>query len=148
MEKKCIKCNISYTLDKFDRLSSIWCTGCYIEKYGIDYKEMLYPEPKKSKYTKYNNKRKKYWSGIDYYRQEVKELTELNKHKVDNIESRNFLTHHIDHKISIKYGYDNSIPAKHIADPSNLHILEKKDNILKNDRNIIDENNKWILPLE
>lgn len=135
--KQCKKCNIFQPIDKFDIIPKHFpflCTKCYIEEYGENYKEMF----------KFKS-RKKYGGEIEVYRQKVRELTEINKVKIFNIEKRNFFTHHIDHKISIQYGYENSIPAEHIADPSNLHILEKMDNILKKDKNIIDEGNKWIL---
>lgn len=98
----------------------------------------------KSKYTKNNKKRKKYWNEFDYYSEEVRLLTEQNKNNIKNIEKRNFFTYHIDHKISIKYGFDNSISPEFIAHPTNLHILEKELNLLKNTRNIIDQENIWI----
>jgi transcription elongation factor Elf1 len=149
--KICLKCNIEYLLDEFVQISktkySIWCTNCYIETYGSSYKELIIPpQPiiKEKKYNK-NYKKKKYWTNIDYYTKEVKELTEHNKHNIKDIDKRNFYTYHIDHKISIKHGFENSIPPQLIAHPTNLHILERKQNIIKNISNIIDEDNRWIL---
>lgn len=78
------------------------------------------------------------------YKKLVKKLTEGNKHNLEGIDKRGFDTYHIDHKISIHYGFVNGIPAEHIADPSNLRITSKGENCLKGIRNIIDDSNCWI----
>lgn len=150
----CPKCNTEYLLDEFIQISknkySIWCSNCYLEEYGPGYKELIVPTKtiKEKKYTKYNTKRKKYWTDIDYYTQEVRELTEHNKHNVKDIDKRNFYTYHLDHKISIKYGFENSIPPQLIAHPTNLHITERGQNIAKGTNNLVDEDNRWILGME
>ena len=79
------------------------------------------------------------------YKKLVKKLTENNKHNLEGIENRGWDTHHIDHKISIHYGFMNGIPAESIADASNLRVISKGENCLKGIRNIIDEDNNWIL---
>jgi hypothetical protein len=139
--KVCLKCNSEYLLDKFEKIGknkySVWCINCYLKEYGPDYKELIIP-------TKKIIKKNKYRTGIDCYTKEVKELTEYNKHNIKDIDKRNFYTYHIDHKISIKHGFENSIPPQLIAHPTNLHILEREQNIIKNTRNIIDEDNRWI----
>jgi hypothetical protein len=100
----------------------------------------------KSKYHKNStNKRKAFWGDYDFYRDEVKQLTNKNSGEIPNIHKRGFNTYHIDHKISIKWGYDNGILAEHIAHPSNCEMIWWKDNIRKSDKCKIDENNEWII---
>jgi hypothetical protein len=48
--------------------------------------------------------------------------------------------YHLDHKVSIKYGYINNISPKIIGDITNLELLSSKDNISKNYRNSISIN--------
>lgn len=78
------------------------------------------------------------------YKKLVQKLTEGNKHNLEGIDKRGFDTYHIDHKISIHYGFVNGIPPEHIADPSNLRVTSKGENCLKGIRNIIDKDNCWI----
>ena len=79
------------------------------------------------------------------YKKLVKRLTEVNKHTLEGIENRGWDNCHIDHKISIHYGFVNGIPAESIAHTSNLRVISKGENCLKGIRNIIDEDNDWIL---
>lgn len=91
------------------------------------------------------NRAKWNWNDFDYYRDDVQRLSEDNKHKVTNIHKRGFNSYHLDHKISIRYGFDNGIPAENIAHESNLEMVYWKDNIRKADDCKIDDENKWIL---
>jgi len=80
------------------------------------------------------------------YKNLVKRLTEQNKHSIPNIDNRGFNSYHIDHKISIHYGFKNNIPPQNIAHVSNLRLISKEDNCTKGIHNIIDEDNNWIIP--
>jgi hypothetical protein len=100
---------------------------------------------KKSKITYNTYRRKEDRNEFDYYRDKVKILTNEVCHLVEGIEHRSFKGPHIDHKISIRYGYDNNIPAENIAHISNLRMLSAKDNLAKRTNNFVDEKNKWIL---
>jgi hypothetical protein len=96
-------------------------------------------------HTKDGSRRRKFWNEFDYYRENVKKLTNKNCHVVEGIEHRSFYGPHIDHKISVRYGYENNIPAEHIAHTSNLRMLSAKENIAKKDSILIDDLNRWIL---
>jgi len=64
------------------------------------------------------------WDGLDYYDGEyIKD-----NFKYDS-RSSNYPT--IDHKISIRYGYDNNIPVEQISSIDNLCITKKKINTSK-----------------
>lgn len=80
---------------------------------------------------------KRYRDSVDYH-------TEKNKDLIEGIETRGYLTFHIDHKISAKWGFDNNVPSKVIAHLDNLRMFWGKDNICKNKKNVIDDSNKWI----
>ncbi len=72
---------------------------------------------------------KKSWKA---YRNLVHKLTKLQPlHTLDNIDKRGFKDHHVDHKISIWYGWKNNIPAHEIAHISNLRVIPYKDNMRK-----------------
>ena len=88
---------------------------------------------------------KAHWRDYDYYISNVKELTNDNKHLIPGIHKRGFHSYHIDHKISIKYGYENGILAEEIAHPSNCEMVWWKDNIRKGAGCKIDDNNQWII---
>ncbi len=94
---------------------------------------------------KSNHRRKAHWRDYDYYSDSVKRLTNENKHQIPNIHKRGFHAYHIDHKISVKFGYDNGILAEHIAHPSNCEMIWWKDNIRKSDKCKVDESNQWIM---
>ena len=77
----------------------------------------------------------------------VLKLTESNKHLIEDVDKRKFRKFDIDHKISIKFGFENNIAAENIADITNLHIIPHKANAIKGNKNIVDDSNKWILIL-
>lgn len=79
------------------------------------------------------------------YRTNVYEITNTVKHLLPGIENRGYRKYHIDHKISIKWGFDNKIPASDIAHISNLQLLWWKDNFTKNVECLIDPENEWII---
>lgn len=74
------------------------------------------------------------------YRNEVRRLTEEVAHQLKGIELRAFRGHHIDHKISIWYGFKNGIPAERIADLKNLRIITSKENMAKGTRCLLINN--------
>ena len=88
------------------------------------------------------------WNDFDHYRERVQQLTEGNKQNVYNIHKRGFNSYHLDHKISIRYGFDNGIPAENISHESNLEMIYWKDNIRKSVACKVDDENKWILDEE
>lgn len=96
-------------------------------------------------YRNYKDKPKMLWTDWDYYRDEVNNLTEQVKHQIPNIHKRGYRSYHIDHKISIREGYDKGILPQHIAHISNLHMLYWKDNVKKKDSSMVDSFNEWIL---
>jgi hypothetical protein len=95
--------------------------------------------------TTRKKKVKKPLTKFDKYRMRVNELTEQVKHLIEGIENRGWHKYHIDHKISIKWGFDNNIPEKHIAHPDNLQMLWWKENFNKNIICEVDMKNKWIV---
>ena len=117
------------------------------QKYGKGWltKWKAYNKPDNDKYTKHGVKRRGHWGEFEWYREQVKRLTENNTNEVPDIHKRGFNSYHLDHKISIKYGFANNIPAENIAHASNLEILPWKDNICKSDNIKVDGRNAWIL---
>lgn len=99
---------------------------------------------KKSKYWLRESK-KKPKSDFELYKIKVKELTEDVKHLIPGIENRGYFKYHIDHRISIKWGFENNIPEEHIAHIDNLRMLWWKENLNKNIICEVDENNRWIV---
>jgi hypothetical protein len=79
------------------------------------------------------------------YKKLVWKLTELNAHIIIGIKKRSFKEFHIDHKISIYYGFKNNILPWCIADVSNLRILDSKSNSIKSTNIFIDYSNMWII---
>ena len=102
-------------------------------------------ENKDKSYRNYRDKPKRLWTDWDYYRDEVNNLTEKAKHQIPNIHKRGYREYHIDHKISIREGYDRGILPEHIAHISNLHMMYWKDNVRKKDSSMVDSSNEWIL---
>ena len=119
------------------------------EKYGVGWIKYWKARNTKQKaiitHTKNGSRRRKYWNEFDYYRENVKKLTNKNCYMVEGIEYRSFNGFHIDHKISVRYGYDNKIPAEHIAHASNLRMLCAKENIAKSDGVYVDDSNRWLI---
>lgn len=95
--------------------------------------------------TTRKKKVKKPLTKYDKYRMRVNELTEQVKHLIEGVENRGWHTYHIDHKISVKWGFDHNIPEKHIAHPDNLQMLWWSDNLNKNIICEIDIKNQWIV---
>ena len=115
------------------------------QKYGKGWLVKYNSLKNSSKYTKYNLRRKQHWNDFDHYREHVNQLTEGNKQNITNIHKRGFNSYHLDHKISIRYGFDNGIPAENISHESNLEMIYWKDNIRKSVACKVDDENKWIL---
>lgn len=114
-------------------LTPIW-TEPPLKKVAIKEKKSYYiPKPKKDKKPFY------------LYKQKVWELTNINCAELIDIKTRGFKTFHIDHKISVHYGFKHNIPIEHIAHTSNLRMLHYKDNMLKGKKCFIDSLNKWII---
>ncbi len=66
------------------------------------------------------------------YEKIVRDLTEKQPlFLLSNIEKRHFTKYHVDHIISIMYGYDNDIPVEIIADITNLQVITAKENMIK-----------------
>jgi hypothetical protein len=84
-------------------------------------------------------------SNFTMYRNKVKKLTEEVKHLVDNIDKRGWKTFHIDHMISINYGFRNNICAYVIADISNLRLISSDENLLKGKKCYVNYSNLWIM---
>lgn len=103
------------------------------------------PKPKKTEVVKVVKKKKPRNPEFERYKEKVWELTNDVKHLIEGIEDRGWRKFHIDHKISIKWGFDNNIPPKLIAHIDNLRMMWWKDNFIKNIVCEIDEKNKWIV---
>ncbi len=66
------------------------------------------------------------------YRRKVWKITEKqNLKKLPNYEKRAFRGYHLDHKVSIWYGYKNSLDPKLIGGIDNLEFIPHKDNLRK-----------------
>jgi len=89
-------------------------------------------------------KKKKDLKKLAYW-EEVRRITNENKHLVPGIEKRSWKRWHLDHMISIAYGWKHGIKAEAIAHPSNLQMLTRRSNLDKKDDNLITEANRWLL---
>lgn len=96
-------------------------------------------------YGKHKNKHRCWYNEFDEYREECRLLTNVNYKSLPNSHRRSFTDMHVDHKISIRYGYDNGIPIEHISHESNLRMIYHSDNKKKGRKILVDEDNKWIL---
>lgn len=114
-------------------LTPIWSTSPFKKGTGIKKDKCYTPKPKKDK-TKFY-----------LYKQKVWQLTNITCIELTDINTRGFKTFHIDHKISIHYGFKCNIPIEHIANITNLRMLYYKDNMLKGKKCFIDDENKWII---
>ena len=80
------------------------------------------------------------------YKKRAWKLTDQNDLSVlKDFEKRGFKDYHLDHKISIYYGFMNIIPAEHIAHISNLRMIPCEQNMEKGADCFLDEENRWIL---
>lgn len=69
----------------------------------------------------------------DRYRHRVKMLTEQNDLSVlTNYDKRGFRDYHLDHKVSVWYGFKNGIPEEEIAGIGNLRFIPCRENMDKN----------------
>jgi len=95
------------------------------------------------KQVKVSNKNK----NIEFlaYKEKVDIITETNKDLIEGIETRGWRTYHIDHKLSIKWGFYNNIEPETIAHPDNLRMLWWQDNWNKGTICFIDDKNSWIV---
>ena len=82
------------------------------------------------------------------YHRRVNKLTEKVKGSIEGIEKRGWDSYHIDHKVSIHYGFKNGIEPEKIADISNLRMILKKDNCDKGSGIFVDSKNEWIIKKE
>jgi len=87
------------------------------------YKQKIINETRKHKIKLFEK-----WDGLDYYD---------NEYIQDNFKYNhmNSLYPNIDHKMSIKYGFDNNIPTDDISHYDNLCITKKKNNNKKGIKN-------------
>ena len=108
------------------------------------YKENPLKRNKKKKvYVPVTNKIK---SPYKLYKENVWQLTEKTVHLLPNIHLRAFREYHVNHKISIRYGFEHNIDYKKIADITNLRMIKYVPNIGTMKANyIIDTENNWIL---
>lgn len=91
----------------------------------IKYKRLVINLTHKNKKELFKN-----WNGYDYYDGEyIKDNFKYNHH--------DSLYPNVDHKISIKYGFENNILPTIIADINNLCITKKKLNLLKGIKNYL-----------
>jgi len=81
----------------------------------------------------------------EYKKKAWKLTNEKNISSLADIDKRSFKHFHLDHKISIFYGFKNDIPVEHIADISNLRIISANENLNKGAKCFIDDDNRWIL---
>ena len=68
------------------------------------------------------------------YREEVWKLTDEVAHLIPGIENRGWTKDHIDHIISIWYGFKKGMPVEMIASLNNLRMLHYRDNMRKGTR--------------
>lgn len=99
-----------------------------------------YKNRKNDKIKKINKK-----TLFDIYGKMVRDKTNENSINIKGIENRDFIKQHIDHKISIYYGFKNNISFDDIAHISNLRMLDYKENMLKGKKCFVDEENSWIV---
>ena len=115
------------------------------QKYGKGWLQKYNSHKNNTTYTKHGVKRRAHWDDFDEYRNEVKLLTEQNANDIPGIHKRGFNLYHIDHKASIRWGYDNGIMPEQIAHPSNCEMVWWKDNIRKSDQCKFDSDNEWLM---
>jgi hypothetical protein len=122
------------------------CDSCFLSEQGVTYEEYykwLYKSPTNSPVPdcKVPTKTSPYRG----YREQVKILTEVVKDRIPSIGLRNYLTHHIDHKISSAAGFILGISPEDISHLSNLRIITASDNKRKGMVSFVDDTNRWIL---
>jgi hypothetical protein len=66
------------------------------------------------------------------YKKLVWDITKQQKiHKLPNFEKRGFTNYHLDHKVSIWYGYKHKLNPKLIGSLENLEFIPYKENMRK-----------------
>ena len=106
-----------------------------LELYGVSCILTL-PENRDKAINKLKEISKIYWRNTNkndwyMYRDLVRKYTEKHALYLDNSYKRG-KEFHLDHKYSIKEGFDNNIPIYLIANKNNLQIIEAEKNIKKN----------------
>lgn len=80
-------------------------------------------------------KRPKKWVGspewVAYKKQVLRLTSKQPIHLLENYDLRAWNGHHLDHKISIWYGYIHNLPVEKIADISNLRFIFCSENLKK-----------------
>jgi len=79
------------------------------------------------------------------YQSLIRKLTNINAKNLELIHLRGFYTYHIDHKISIYFGFNNKISPEDIAHISNLEMTSMEYNLSKRIKCNIDLSNRWII---
>lgn len=69
----------------------------------------------------------------EYRKQVLKHTRKQPLFQLENYEKRGKGSFHLDHMISIKYGFDNNIHPELIGNIANLRYLHLKENISKRD---------------
>ena|SRR5688572_14593499 len=83
---------------------------------------------------------------FDAYKRKVWEETGKQDLKsLSNFSQRGFNKYHVDHKISMYYGFINKMDPNDIGHISNLRMIPEKENLLKRCSNHIDSDNEWIM---
>ena len=86
--------------------------------------------------------RSSYKGKVGYYSKKVwEEVENYDKSK------HNFKDHHIDHKISLSYGFKYGIHYEVLSHVSNLQFISKEENELKGESIVVDDSNRWIMYL-
>lgn len=122
------------------------CDNCFLSEQGVTYEEYykwLYSSPSSRTVPRYKATTK--INPYRTYKDQIKLLTEGVKNQIPSIELRNYLTYHIDHKISSAAGFILGISPEDISHLSNLRIITASDNRRKGMISLVDESNKWIL---
>jgi hypothetical protein len=135
--------------EKVSEIQTTFSLDICIEKYGIEKGKEVFNERQKQWQSKmdYEIIRKNKEESGYIVPLELKSSWELYKYNVwkyTNIQNVENLQHHdkrgragikgaynLDHKISIKYGFDNSIPPEIIGDIDNLQMLPWEENYSK-----------------
>lgn len=96
-------------------------------KYAKEKEELIAPKEKEAILISLTDKQR--WRK---YRRLVWKITESQRiSKLPNYEKRAFTGYHLDHKVSIWYGFKNKIDPKLIGSIHNLEFIYYKDNMLK-----------------
>jgi hypothetical protein len=133
-----VKKNLSNKTKQYCSVKCMFNSEEYIEKLSSANKEYMQTEAysnsiKKEdtpEYKKYSNRvqtltRKNYI----FYKEEI------NPENLPRGVAGRKGSYHLDHKISVRYGFDNNISPDVIADKSNLQMLPWRENVIKGKKN-------------